>query len=573
MSQNSNFNDIPLYTACVNLLFVLLIGTSLSAQTNYLNKGNGALRSGDYAAAEAFYQDAIEHCDENAKANLNLATLAAESGDENEALRILEKCIKNDKSANAYYNRALIYLKKEDYENAMADLRMAKNSKEIYTGQLEREAHQFKRTTEEKELLIQNKLGDKYLESGHYDLALNHYDQALGLSKNDSYFLFKKALVGLEQKNPFVALENAEAINYSQINESKRIEVDLIKAHSLGRINRMKEAVALLEDLIFYKKYKDVRLRKLLSYYYLKLNKYDEALQLLKVQAYEDANTYLIAGNAAFYSRNFTLASRCFERALYFDPQNVNAEIGQSLSLANKNEYTEAIRIIDALADQHPDNFRVLNTKGIVYKDQGLFYKNRFSDEKSKAFFRTAAAAFLSAQIANKSLKASFENNRALALFFLNEINEAKAVWMTNKELSSENNLALCYASERDYKKAYHKLNSLADNYRSQQKKKHSIVEYNKNLARSKTRLNNNYKFITNYFLTQDKPILEVENPFTYTSGQMEDVSTPDYILAYSDKDCYQPKQTDRKKKKKKKKKFKLFKKKKKKQKGDCPTF
>jgi len=272
------------------------------------------------------------------------------------------------------------------------------------------------------------------------------------------------------------------------------------------------------------------------------------------------------------YLKNYSLAAKCFERATFLDSENSNAGVGLALSYSKKDRHQDAIRIIDDLATEFPDNYRVLNTKGIVYKDVGLFYKNSYSKERAEKYFKIAAIAFLAAQKANEHLQNALESNRALTLFFLDESNSAKDIWLTNNELSSQNNLALYYANNKEYKKAYNKLDNLYTEYRTVQKKKHEILEYNRGLARSRTRLNNNYKFITNYFLTEEKPSLAVENPFQYELSNTEAQTPMDFILAYSDEECSEEEARKRKKIKKKRR-FRLFKRKKKKFKGDCPTF
>lgn len=555
------------YTYLLALLLVAI--TLLPAQLNHLNQGNQALKNGDFETAASLYQKAIDNCGEDYKGNHNLAILAAKDGDTDLALHLLGNSIKSNNATNAYYNRAIILLSNNNYQAAIEDLKIISN--ERYTGKLEQEAIRLKAKAIQKQVLILDKLGDQQFDQGQYDSALKYYGEAEMLSNDYNYYLFKKAQVGLAQKNPFVSLENAEAIEYTKLTEVQKLEVDLIKAYSLGRINRIKEGVAILENLLYHKKYEDPRLIQMLGYYYLRLGKHEKALNTLRTRSHSEANTYVIAGNAALYLKKYGKAAKCFQYALQLDPANTNAEIGRALCLASNARHSAAIAVIDALAKAHPDNFRVLNTKGIVYKDLGLYYKNRHNNQKSKSYLLTSEAAFLSAQKINETLAKAFESNRALALFFLNKNAKAKKIWQDNNELSSQNNLALCYASEKDYKTAYKKLESLSSKFISVQKKKHRILEYNKDLARSRTRLNNNYKFITNYFLTQDKPEIEVENPFDIDLEDIEAQQATDFILEYSDEDCSEQTQVDRKKKKKKK--FRLFKKRKKKYKGDCPSF
>lgn len=494
-------------------------------------------------------------------------------GNLEEGIDKLNTCIKkDDRNPIHYYNRALMHLEGEDYLAALADLEQISSLGHHASSELKRRAYNIKKKSDQKKLSVLVALAHNVAEDGKYDLAHSYYDQAMLLSEDNDYLLFTKAQLGLLQKNPFIVLEHAESINTSRLSQVEKKELNLIKAYNLARVNRIKEAIALLEDLVYFDKDEDPRPRQLLSYYYLRLSQYDKAVNVLKGQVYMDPNTYMVAGNAALYQKKYTLAERCFDKVKYLDPQNVNADIGRALCYAQTREHRRATQLIDSLATSHPDNHYVLNTKGIVYKDVGLHHRNNFNNRKSEQYLLTAASAFMSAQTINENLKASFQSNRALALFFLNKNQEAKTLWLANNEMSSQNNLALLYASKKDYKRAYQKLDSLYQKAQAKYKKKNSLIEYNRKLARSRTRLNNNYRFITNYFLTQDKPKLEVENPFMLpvveTEQEQDDI---EYILEYSHEDCTEKLE---RKKVKKKKKFRLFKrKKKKKSKGDCPTF
>ncbi len=543
----------------------------LIAQSNYLNQGNKALKDSLYVEAEALYAKAEEYCSEASKARNNRAVLSAMNGDLKEADKNLEKLIAA-KSGNPtyYYNRSLIALANKDYNLALNMLSKCEELGQKSTGKAERAANQLKRKTEVTKAQLLMALSEEATEAKNYKAAHKYIDEVRKLVEDEKYLLFEKMKLGQLEKNPFVILENAEAIHTATLSQNEQLELLIAKAHSLGRINRIKEAVKLLEDFIYYQSSEDPRPRNFLSYYYLKLGDYSKSVNVLKGQIYNDANVYVIAGNAALYQKKYALALRCFDKAKYLDKESLNADIGRAFCYSSKAQHSKATQLVDSLAQAYPDNYYVWNTRGIVYKDVGLYHKNRYNNSRAQKYFVTSAQSFLAAQKANQNLRTSFDSNRALALFFMDNKKEAHTIWSSIDVMASHNNLALYHASKKDYRAAYNKLDSLLKSYKAVHKKNQQVVAYNRDLARDRTRLNNNYKFVTCYFLTQEKPELEITNPFLPPSINSPDAQALDYILEYSDEDCSE--KVERKKIKKKRK-FRLFKRKNKKYNGDCPSF
>lgn len=548
------------------------LSPDLSSQSNYINSANASLKQGNYERAEELYEKARTHCGEGDKVKQNTAVLLATQGHLAEAKELFDECVKDDsKNASAYFNRAVVQLKQEDFIHAIRDFKEAAALGSQSANKQERYAKALKKQSEEKQVEALIRQTELEVSSGQYDEALNHYNEALVLRPNEPQIKFAKANVGLLQKNPFVSLDALEGIPLMTLSVAQKLEVTLVKAYSLARINRMQEAVQLLENMLYASRTTDPRPRELLSYYYLILSKYDKAINVLASQHFTNPNVYLVTGNAALRMRDYSLASRYYNKVLSMDPDNLHAAVGQAMCLSHQQKNSQAIQLIDSLAASHPANHDVWNIKGIIHKDVGLHYKNNYREQRANSFFITSAAAFLTAKEINKHMKAVYDSNRALALFFQNKKQAAQQIWSANKEFSSQNNLALFHASQKDYQTAYSKLDSLYSTYWTKYKKKNTIVEYNRGLARSRTRLNNNYKFLTNFSLNQDRPTVTVKNPFSIISD--ENMIKPnhfEYNLSYSDDDC---KEKVKRKKSKKKKRIKLFKRKKKKYKGDCPKF
>ncbi len=548
------------------------VPANLICQSNYINSANASLKQGDFERAAELYEKASAHCGESNKVKQNTAVLLAAQGHLDEALEQITESIKDDSdNASAYFNRAIIQVKQKDFVSAISDFKKALALGEQSANKLERQAHNLKKQSEEKQLDALISQAEVETSNQQYDKALQYYEEALLLRPAEPQLVFAKANVGLLQKNPFVSIEALESLIPTRLTDAQKLEVTLVKAYSLARINKMHEAVRLLENTIHTNRTADQRPRELLSYYYLILSKYQKAINVIKGRNDENPNVLVVAGNAALQLKNFSLAARYYHKVRSLDPDNLHAALGLAMCLSHEHNNTEAIQLIDSLAASHPDNHDVWNIKGIIHKDVGLYYKNNYRDQRANSFFVTSAAAFLTAQEINKHMKAVYESNRALALFFQNKKQTAQKIWSANKELSSQNNLALYHASQKDFKNSYNKLDSLYDDYWAKHNKKNNILDYNRGLARSRTSLNNNYKFLTNFSLNQDKPELAVVNPFVIEVKE-ELISSKhfEYSLSYSDKDC---KEKVKRKRSKKKKRIKLFKRKKKKYNGDCPKF
>jgi len=531
------------------------------------------LKQNDFQRAETLMEKAEEHCGESDKVRQNSAVLFALLGEYDQAIEHINKSIKKEvQNPELYYNRAIVYLYQGAYLPAIDDFKIATGFGGKKGSKSERHAVGLKRQSEAKQIEAYIKLAEQATADQNLELAHQYYDQGLLLKPDDAHLLFAKSVLGLLEGEPFVSLEIAEKINHVGTTPQKQLELTLLKAYCMGRINRMPEAIRLLENEIHQESGdEDIRARELLAYYYLKLSKYQKTLEVLRGRHVTHANTYVVWGNAAIRLKKYTFALACFDRAKSMQQGNIHAEVGSAICYSFLNKHDKSISLIDSLSIVHADNHSIWNVKGIIHKDIGLYHKNNGHEHRAKPYFETSAAAFLSAKVLNHRMKKVYDSNRALSLFLQNQKEAAKVIWTGNDEMSSQNNLAIYYASQREFNQAYQLLVRLSDDLWDRQKKKHQILDYNKNLVRSRTPLNNNYKFLTNYKLNQDLPTLELENPFQLeTDSEFSETETFDYMLAYSDKDC---KEKTKRKKSKKKKRFKLFKRKKKKYKGDCPTF
>ncbi len=560
------------YRIGILVVFLLIISSKVDSQSNYINSANSALKQFDLERAEELLVKAEEHCGESEKIRQNATVLLGLSGDYEQALELVNTSIKKDaKNPEHYYNRALLYLHKEEFLTAIDDFQKASSLGGKRRTSSEKYANGLKRQSEEKQIEAFIKLAEQAAGDQQFDLAHQYYDRALLIKPKDTHLLFAKSNLGLMQGNPFLTLESLEKINHAQTTSHQQRELTLLKAYSLARINKMPDAIRLLENELRKEPSEDMRARELLAYYYIRLSKYQKTLEVLRGRHVSQANTYVVWGNAAVRLKKYSFALACFDRAKSMEHENLNAELGTAISYSFLNRNDRALHLIDSLANVHMDNHTVWNVKGIIYKDVGLNHKNSGRDYRANPYFETSAAAFQKAKELNPNMTKVYDSNRALSLFLQNQKEKARLIWTGNNEVSSQNNLAIYYASKKQFNQSYQLFTSLNDDFWSKHKKKHNVLDYNKDLARSRTSLNNNYKFLTNFKLNEARPNLEVKNPFLLQNNNVVDKAASfDYMLAYSDKECAEK---TKRKKAKKIKRFKLFKRKKKKNNGDCPTF
>lgn len=563
------------YSKLMTLLLCLGMLSSGLAQQNYINKGNAALKAGTYEEALSYYDLAAEHCDDELAHKNNTAILSALQGDSEAAYVALTSALdKDNDNPVLLYNRAVLQLNAGTYTAALEDLARAQAAGQKKGSKVKKGAGILHSKFVDQQVFALLGLAETAMDRGDYKEALAHYEAALALKPGENALLYGKAQAALKV-NPYESLAAMEAVDEATLTRDQKTDLILVKAYSLGRINRMKEAIRMLEKMIAYSNDPDPKAKEMLGYYYLRLSQYDKAIAVLKYATYDSASPYVIAGNAALYSKKYSIAHKCFQNALVLDRQHLDAQVGLALSQAQLYNRHRAKQLIDSLAQVHDDNHYVMNTKGIIHKDLGLHYKNSFNSSRAKPYFTSSAMAFTAAGQINEHLLESFSSNRALALYFNDEKESAEKIWKAQKKMGSLNNLALLSVTKRKYRSAYTLLDSLSSDYYRKNQRKNAVLEHNRRLARNQERLNDNYRFVTYYFLHTELPTVEIENSFPkYQSNNAAVPQLSDFQLISSDKECLEstPKA---KRKKKKRKRFKLFGKRKKTKKfeGQCPKF
>jgi len=472
------------------------------------------------------------------------------------------------------YNRALMQLDFGNHEAAL-DLLQPLVEQGFGKGIEEKNyALALRKRTEELRMLALLLQVEEHAGQGAVDEAIAQLDKALAINPRDPHLLFKKADLAIQRPNPFLCLETLDKIKRLDLTSEQRIETKILRAKALGRMNKVKEAIRILEGLVFYQHIKDARARELLAYYYIKTKKYEDAVSCVRFSPDPSSNAYLIAANASYHQKNYRDAYRYYRKAKRIKADDVNIDIGLALSLVQLDGQVRAMSIIDSLAGVHSENPHVMNARGVVFKDIGLSYRNAFRRKNAEPYLTTARVAFQEAADLSKNSGEVFLGNKALALFLLDEVRQAQTIWSRqNMQLTSQNNLALLEVSQSRYPQAYNRLDSLAKKYKSKRYDGTTILDHNRSKAKRRTPFSNDYKFLTYYVLRQDRPNPEFENLFEKpVSLNVEAITLDDYVLEYSDEVCNEDSRKERRKKRKKKRiKKRLLKSKK--YKGDCPKF
>ena len=567
--------------------FLQSAGTNTSdARVSYL-RGLIAYRDQDYdGAAQAFADAALIKDD----AHIQYAKGLSEyyRGNQQLGLSILEE-LKSNKEFESNYNILMANLAYEanDMETAKAGYENAIKKKSNNTeswaglGNIAMSKENFDLATSHykkaikynsKNMIALNGIARIEFLDKKYKAAVSTYDKVINISPKNHKALYGKALAAMHIPDPYTCLDALAIISKKNLSPAEVEKVVILEARALGICNKKEEAVSLL------KKYRRLaqdkyQIKTLLAYYYLRMFQYGNAISSVSISKFKDYLPYLLAGHASLHRGEHSSAYHYYRKAYKIKPKNPDVLMGAALSMMAINMEKEAKRVIDSLEVLYPDNYYVFNSKGIIYKDLGLGYQKKNQKTQADAHFEIAAQAFRKATDIRPSLKTSFDNNLALTYYYRNDFITANKLFTKSRRLASINNQALMDISQGNYEKGIATLDSLNKDFIRKKNAPNSRVKNNLKLARKRAPLNNNYKFITYYFLHQDIPDISTDNPFKTTKSNIDlpiDLK-PDtnFILEYSDVACEES-DRERKKKKNSNPKFKILKKK---DKNKCPTF
>ena len=468
------------------VIFNVLLLTVGSSQSKLINQGNQALREGDAALAETLYQEAEDKCKETEALANNRSVILALDGDPSSAIEALGA---GNNLPHHNYNRAIYLLQSDDHDQALELL----NELEAYgyKNGLNEKRQALNLTSKAEDLklgIILSQIDDE-VDQGEIKSALAILEKALLLKPTDSHLLFKQAELAMQIPNPFLTLESIGKINSQVVNSEQRQEMSLLKAQALGRMNKIREGIILLERLYLIQKNSDARLREMLAYFYLKVGRYQEAMSCINAYGQNSANGYLIAANAAHRNASYYKAQALYKKAQAIDKVNLNVQLGLAICLLRLDKQRRARALVDSLSHSHADNPNVMNAKGIIYKDSGLSYLNNWDKAQSKSYLTAAVNYFESAAELRPLNKDAYLGNKALALFYLDMKKEAYKIWSKKSGLTSQNNLALLEVSQSKYTQAYNRLDSLVTEHSRRSNKEHSILNHNRREARNRKRI------------------------------------------------------------------------------------
>lgn len=486
-------------------------GRALASHFNGNTDGTLDMLSEDYDGSE-----------EGAQIYNTIGNLAIESGNLEEAQLAFEKVLQRMPSnADALAGMGTIAFMLDEAEDAVAF---------------------FERTLvqDAKNVQALNGLGNLALEFQKFDKAISFYDRILQFSPSDESALFGIALAHMSKVDPFQCLDHVRKINKKSLSGNALDQVIFLEAYAMSRKNEMDKAVDLLTAYQF--KITDKKtLRTQLAYYYLKLGQLHKVTPTIGSMEYNSYYPYLLAGNASLQTKQYVEAYKFYRKAFLFNPNDVDVLNGMAMSMVYNNRRGAAVALIDSLNRTFPDNYYIKNSRGIIYKETGVHYINDGRKAKAHSYLEIAEEAFLDAKKTKPAQGLSLDNNRALALYYGDKFNEAIALLQTCPMLASKNNLALVDIGKHQYSSAHKQLKKLRDDYYNQHKKSITYLEHNIKLAARKATMNRNYKFITFYFLHQNRPPLMAENPFGLEQSvalDLPNIPITDYVLEESELTC-----------------------------------
>lgn len=560
--------------------------TSSSAQTEYL-KGLIAYQNRNFERARAAFEQSMT-ANNNPSVQYAHALATYYAGNTEAGLNNLEKlrkektlakniqtiyahlALENNDPARA--KEAFKSIIDKDKKNATANAGLGKLA--LYEGELNTATDYFKKAlnANARNETALHGLAEIAFRQEEYQRSVEAYDKVLAFNPQNQKALFGKALSAMHRPDPYTCLDALDQINKDELSAEQIEKVVLLEARALGICNKKEEAVKLLNK---YRRYALDRnkIKTLLAYYNLRMFRYSTATGNIGITKFDDYLPYLIAGHALLHQGKFSSAYRYYRKAYKIDNKNPDVLMGAALCMMEIDMRDQAVKVIDSLGVMFPDNYYVFNSKGIIYKDLGLYYKKKGHSQKAKTLLKTSAKAFNRAKSIRPALATSFDNNLGLTYFYRDDDAKAIELFEGSGRLASKNNRALIDVSNGDYPIAIRKLDSLHRDFIRKNDVPNTRVKKNLELANRKARMDNNYKFITYYFLHQETPTLDQENPFE-TDTEIINLSPTlapevEYILEYSDEECIEEKK-ERKKKKRPKIKLKVLKKKKS---IKCPTF
>lgn len=373
-----------------------------------------------------------------------------------------------------------------------------------------------------------------------YNKAISFYDRAIKIQPSNYMAMYGCAYAHMRKVDPFSCLDYIGRIEKDNLSPTQFEKIILLEAYAMSKCNRIGESILLIQKHK-HQLIDEQAWRTHLGYYSLKGGQLQKVHAIIGNIEYESFLPYLIAGNALLQVKKHDAAYQYYSHAYSIDPNHVDVLNGLAMTMVYTDQKQKAVQIIDSLAIEHPDNFNVQNSRGIINKHMGAYYINNGNLSRATPYLLSSEIAFDHAIQLKPQQTPWLNNNKALALFYNDKKAEAKALFEDCDMMASNNNSALIDISKGEYRTGLNKLKRMRDNYVRKHNMSVNYLEHNISLAERSSRMMKNYRFISFYFLHEDRPGFTFDDPFDLHSMpplQLESDVAYNFILEDSDGEC-----------------------------------
>ena len=445
----------------------------------------------DFLHAETAYKQVIALREDYLDAYSNLAIIYLRSGSPDKALPIALSLLEKDSdSAKTYYLVGTTYLALRDVENCIVYLSKA--------AELNPENAQ-----------TYNNLGTAYLSAGNHQAALENYLKATELSlKNPLTYFNIGSILQLQNKNVeaceyfekayeiekceqymvALALSEYKSAQYEKaIEHYKYLSEKYPDKHNFiynlaccyEQLNQQDEAIELMEKLV-RKNPKSVLMAQKLSTMYIQQHRYEEAkgvYEQLIMQGSITASLYHQYAMLCMQTNDIDTAERIFKKVIELEPNSAQTHKDLGVIYLNKRLFEYAEDEFNKALELEPDDnniqFEYANFLHAVgnYLKAEKYYKDVVThDEKNPQVLTFAAKNKMALNdneaavaLLEKAIKLAPNDDYALYLcgkanYMIKDYDCAKryliAAYEINKNIETENVLALTYYSNEEFQQA-----------------------------------------------------------------------------------------------------------------------